>query len=221
MEAVKKPWGFEYLLYQNKDVAIWYLHIDPDQMTSLHAHPNKKTGLVLLSGLARVHFLSGSQFITPSDKVMVRHGVFHRTEATNAKPISLLEIETPVDKNDIVRLEDSYGRAGKPYEGPDSIFEYEQELVLKPGHNIFGKCTLDMVDITDHSQLFSLPYKNVMLLEGRLFFQDFDVMAPGDIISSISMSRLAHKFESTPMKIIGISKYDNRNAFENLPSDLS
>ena len=33
----------------------------------------------------------------------------------------IFEIETPVNKHDIVRLEDKHGRAAKPYEG--SSFE--------------------------------------------------------------------------------------------------
>jgi mannose-6-phosphate isomerase-like protein (cupin superfamily) len=209
MEAVRKPWGYEYILYQNKEVAIWYLHIEPEHQTSLHAHPSKKTGLVVLSGLARVHFLSGSEFLTPAKKVMIRHGVFHRTENVHTKPLSLLEIETPIDKEDIIRLEDSYGRAGKPYEGTDSHFDMPLHTITL-GYNQIGDCTLDFVDIPNHEALFSLPYSNIMILSGQLYFQNFPVVAPGDIISSENMKRLANKFSSTPMAILGINKYENR-----------
>ena len=51
---VKKPWGSEYLIYQNNDVAIWLLHIIKERHTSLHCHPKKKTGLILLTGKASV-----------------------------------------------------------------------------------------------------------------------------------------------------------------------
>ena len=51
---VTKPWGYEYLMYQNEDIAIWSLHIDYGKQTSLHCHPRKKTGLILLSGEAEV-----------------------------------------------------------------------------------------------------------------------------------------------------------------------
>ena len=53
---VKKPWGFEYLMYGNDQVALWYLHLNAGAATSLHCHPRKKTGLVLLSGKAEVSF---------------------------------------------------------------------------------------------------------------------------------------------------------------------
>ena len=44
---VKKPWGFEYLVYQNDNVGLWLLHIEKDQCTSTHCHPKKNTGLVM------------------------------------------------------------------------------------------------------------------------------------------------------------------------------
>ena len=57
---VKKPWGYEYLMYQNGTVGVWYLHIKEGARTSLHCHPHKKTGLILLSGEAVVSFLNDS-----------------------------------------------------------------------------------------------------------------------------------------------------------------
>ncbi len=55
---VKKPWGYEYLLYENDKVALWFLYIKSGERTSTHCHPNKTTGLVLLDGEVEVSFLS-------------------------------------------------------------------------------------------------------------------------------------------------------------------
>ena len=51
---VKKPWGYEYLAYENNHVALWLLYIKHTHSTSLHCHPNKTTGLILLDGEAEV-----------------------------------------------------------------------------------------------------------------------------------------------------------------------
>ena len=56
---VKKPWGYEYLIFENDFVAIWMLQIIRKRRTSMHCHPNKKTGLVLLSGNATTCNLEG------------------------------------------------------------------------------------------------------------------------------------------------------------------
>jgi mannose-6-phosphate isomerase-like protein (cupin superfamily) len=53
---VKKPWGYEYMVYENEDASVWFLYIAPGQSTSMHCHPKKTTGLVLLDGEAEVSF---------------------------------------------------------------------------------------------------------------------------------------------------------------------
>lgn len=121
---VKKPWGFEYLAYENESVGLWFLNINKNQSTSMHCHPKKTTGLVLLDGIAEVSFLADKRILKGLDKVMIRRGLFHSTKALSDSTL-ILEIETPKDKNDLVRLSDKYGRASKPYE--DESFEYPKE----------------------------------------------------------------------------------------------
>ena len=112
--VVKKPWGYEYLAYENDECALWFLHINHDQRTSMHCHPNKTTGLVVLDGEAEVSFLSDKNPLNPISKIMIRKGLFHSTRAVAPEGAAVFEIETPVDKYDLVRLRDSYGREGKP-----------------------------------------------------------------------------------------------------------
>ena len=77
---VKKPWGMEYLCYRNSNVAIWFLHIEEGKETSMHCHPQKTTGLVVLTGEVEVSFLSDSRKLKPLDKVMIRRGLFHSSK---------------------------------------------------------------------------------------------------------------------------------------------
>ena len=40
---VKKPWGYEYVVYRNKNnLSVTLLKINHNQSTSLHCHPQKK-----------------------------------------------------------------------------------------------------------------------------------------------------------------------------------
>ena len=41
--VVRKPWGYEYLTFQSKKVAVWILCLKKGQQTSMHVHPKKKT----------------------------------------------------------------------------------------------------------------------------------------------------------------------------------
>lgn len=113
---VKKPWGYEYLIYKNSEVAIWFLHIEKDERTSMHCHPTKSTGLVLLKGDAEINFIADQKILSAPSKQMIRRGLFHQTIALSDGGVDLLEIETPEDKNDLVRLKDSYGRKNNAYE---------------------------------------------------------------------------------------------------------
>jgi mannose-6-phosphate isomerase-like protein (cupin superfamily) len=114
--VVKKPWGYEYLVYESTEVALWLLHIESQQSTSLHCHPMKTTGLILLSGTAELGFISDSKIVIAPEKQMIRRGLFHSTKALSSEGVYLFEIETPNDKGDLVRLNDAYGRAHEGYE---------------------------------------------------------------------------------------------------------
>ena len=48
---------------------------------------------------------------------MIARGLFHSIKALSKNGLLALEFETPVNKNDLVRFKDSYGRQQKSYEG--------------------------------------------------------------------------------------------------------
>ena len=71
---VKKPWGYEYLVFENDFVAIWMLQIIRKRRTSSHCHHRKKTGLILLSSHATFHHLESSIAIDPLDAINIEAG---------------------------------------------------------------------------------------------------------------------------------------------------
>ena len=155
---VKKPWGYEYLAYENENVGLWFLHIAQNQSTSMHCHPKKTTGLVVLDGEVEVSFLADKRQLTSLDKVMIRRGLFHSTKAISEQGALIFEIETPVDKQDLVRLNDQYGRVSKPYE--DDTFEelkndnclwIEEPKLGEVNTYQFANCTLKVETIDDIS----------------------------------------------------------------------
>ena len=137
---VRKPWGYEYLVYENDEIAIWMLHIARKRGTSMHCHPNKTTNLILLSGQLRCEGLKWKKDLNQLDFVRIDKGVFHSSKALSSENIYppsengsfLIEIESPVDKGDLVRAKDSYGRKGKSYEGIDSMLEYSKDMLEVP-----------------------------------------------------------------------------------------
>ncbi len=55
------------------------------------------------------------------DAVIVNRKVFHQTVNNSKKDAIIMEIETPNDKGDLIRLFDKYGRAGTGYEKADKF----------------------------------------------------------------------------------------------------
>ena len=132
---VKKPWGYEYLALDNSQVAIWILQIARKRKTSMHCHPGKTTGLIVLSGHVQCSGLNGSFNLGQLDAIEIDKGCFHSTEAVSESSIFppsengvwIMEIEAPSNKTDLIRANDAYGRAGKAYEGSDSMVDYSHD----------------------------------------------------------------------------------------------
>jgi mannose-6-phosphate isomerase-like protein (cupin superfamily) len=119
-KVVLKPWGYEFLVYANETVAVWFLFISKDHATSMHCHPYKKTALSLLSGKALCNTFKHRNFLQAGDSLILKPGVFHSTKAMALDGIFVLEVETPPDKLDLLRLNDGYGRENSGYE---SVYE--------------------------------------------------------------------------------------------------
>lgn len=201
---VKKPWGYEYLVYENELVALWFLHIAKGQKTSMHCHPSKTTGLMVINGDAEVSFLSNKSLLTSAEKLMIRKGLFHSTRALG-NSLSLFEIETPVDKHDLVRLEDKYGRTGQPYEDSTSELPKLEDCVWiedpQPNEKkdyTFDKQIVSVRSVTTAYDLLSFlesHFGSIMFLKGGLHTEyGVNVASPGDIVSREVLLRLLQVF---------------------------
>lgn len=114
--VVNKPWGYEYLLYENTHVAIWVLYIKQNHATSMHCHPNKKSSLIVLEGSVICSHLEGYIERESGEGLLIDEAVFHATKAVSKDGAFVMEIESPPNKKDLVRLKDEYGRE-QGYEG--------------------------------------------------------------------------------------------------------
>ena len=126
--VIKKPWGKEYLIYRNDDVALWALHMNKGAKTSMHCHPNKKTALVVLAGTVKCQTLNSERTLMAGQGSLIGKGVFHSTEDIDPEEVIVMELETPTNKRDLVRLNDAYGRSGKGYESSSHHLPLDDSL---------------------------------------------------------------------------------------------
>jgi mannose-6-phosphate isomerase-like protein (cupin superfamily) len=125
--VVNKPWGYEYLWYQNDNVAIWFLYIKKGSSTSLHCHAKKRTSLIVLDGEIVCTSLDDKYKMLKLDSIVLEPCVFHSSMSTSDNGSFIMEIETPPMKGDLVRMNDSYGRENSGYENTN---EYSKDFHL-------------------------------------------------------------------------------------------
>ena len=215
--VVNKPWGYEYLAYENDHVGLWFLHIEEGHQTSLHCHPKKDTGLIVLDGAVDVSFLNDINRLVAGRKIMIRKGLFHSTKALSEGGANIFEIETPKLKHDLVRLEDKYGREAKPYEGKSSEQEKSRECIFfkDPAKNtkdtyIFSNCKIIVESVSTKESFMKIQdYENIMFLDGGIMTDEEDILVanPGDVIAAHIVKRLLNTFEKVhPKTVIMIIK---------------
>jgi mannose-6-phosphate isomerase len=110
---VDKPWGYELIWAETGAYVGKILHVRAGEALSLQKHLIKDETLHLLSG--EVVLLAGRGpdclervLIGVGESVRIHPGIVHRIEAV--RDSDLLEASTP-HLDDVVRLQDRYGRA--------------------------------------------------------------------------------------------------------------
>ena len=113
---VDKPWGYEIWWARTDRYVGKILHLNKGESLSLQFHRVKDETIRLQSG--RLLFETGAQGeqgslrrleMAPGDVVHITPGMLHRM--TGIEDCDILEVSTP-ELDDVVRLEDRYGRAG-------------------------------------------------------------------------------------------------------------
>jgi mannose-6-phosphate isomerase-like protein (cupin superfamily) len=112
---VEKPWGHELIWAKTEDYAGKLLFIRAGQSLSLQFHREKDESWYVLEGRAELELgevgqaVLTTEVVGPGTAFRFRPGTVHRVSAV--EDTTILEVSTP-QLEDIVRLEDSYGREG-------------------------------------------------------------------------------------------------------------
>lgn len=112
---VPKPWGYELLWAETERYVGKVLHIEAGHALSLQYHERKDETIHLLSGELDLEVGENDSERTtlrmqPGDSVHITPFLRHRMTAVTA--CDVLEASTP-EFDDVVRLQDRYGRAGR------------------------------------------------------------------------------------------------------------
>lgn len=111
---VEKPWGYELLWAKTDRYVGKLIHVTAGHALSLQYHRMKTETIYLHSGRLLFEIQEGDQLVRrqmqPGERIHVPAGTVHRMTAIDE--VDLFEVSTP-ELDDVVRLEDRYGRADK------------------------------------------------------------------------------------------------------------
>jgi quercetin dioxygenase-like cupin family protein len=111
---VEKPWGYELIWAHTERYVGKILHIEQGHALSYQYHRRKDETIHLLRGRLQLEVAEGdgprqTLVLAPGESFHVVTGLRHRMIALEA--CDVLEASTP-ELDDVVRLEDRYGRQG-------------------------------------------------------------------------------------------------------------
>jgi mannose-6-phosphate isomerase len=112
-ERVEKPWGYELIWALTDKYCGKLLHVRAGEQLSLQFHRVKDEAWFFLEGRAELELARAGEAVTatevvgPSSAFRFAPGTVHRVRAL--EDTTILEVSTP-EIDDVVRLEDRYGR---------------------------------------------------------------------------------------------------------------
>jgi len=114
--SVDKPWGHELIWAQTSRYVGKILHVRAGEALSLQYHRIKDETIMVLSGRMRLEFfiedeLPSFRDLGPREPFHIAPGLRHRMIAI--EDTDVLEVSTP-ELDDVVRIEDRYGRVAAP-----------------------------------------------------------------------------------------------------------
>jgi mannose-6-phosphate isomerase len=113
VKRVPKPWGYEIIWAHTDRYVGKVLHIEAGHALSVQYHKRKDETVYLLSGEMKYWVKLGDELedvrLAKGDAFRITPGTVHYMEAIT--DCDILEASTP-ELDDVVRLEDRYGREG-------------------------------------------------------------------------------------------------------------
>lgn len=110
---IYRPWGHYEGLIQGERFQVKKIQVRPGQKLSLQKHFHRAEHWVVVNGTAVVHRDGEKILVRENESVYLPLGCVHRLENPGMIPLNLIEVQSGayLGEDDIVRIEDTYGRA--------------------------------------------------------------------------------------------------------------
>jgi mannose-1-phosphate guanylyltransferase/mannose-6-phosphate isomerase len=113
LPTVYRPWGTFRALHNGERVQVKHIMVKPGGKLSLQLHHHRAEHWIVVQGTARIVRGAEQMILTEDQSTYIPLGTPHRLENPGKIPLHLIEVQSGsyLGEDDIVRLEDSYGRS--------------------------------------------------------------------------------------------------------------
>jgi len=110
----KRPWGFFEVLMETDSSKVKLISVSVGHKLSLQKHKYRSETWYVVQGKAKVTKGNERFTLLNGDSIIIHKNEEHRLENISNEPLEIIEIQTGTyfGEDDIIRLKDSYGRAG-------------------------------------------------------------------------------------------------------------
>jgi mannose-1-phosphate guanylyltransferase len=111
--TVARPWGTYTVLEEGTGFKIKRIVVKPGQALSLQMHHHRSEHWVVVTGTARVTNGEQVMLVRKNESTYIPAGNKHRLENPGLMDLVMIEVQSGdyLGEDDIVRFQDSYGRA--------------------------------------------------------------------------------------------------------------
>jgi mannose-1-phosphate guanylyltransferase/mannose-6-phosphate isomerase len=107
-----RPWGSYTVLEDGERYKIKRIVVNRGETLSLQMHHHRSEHWVVIKGTARVTVGEELKFVHENESIYIPKSTLHRLENPGKVPLEIIEVQNGeyVAEDDIVRLDDKYGR---------------------------------------------------------------------------------------------------------------
>jgi len=113
LPTVHRPWGTFTSLHNGHRVQVKHIVVKPGGKLSLQMHHHRAEHWIVVQGTAKIRRGEEEMMLSENQSTYIPIGTAHRLENPGKIPLHLIEVQSGsyLGEDDIVRLEDSYGRS--------------------------------------------------------------------------------------------------------------
>ena len=113
IESEERPWGRFYVLHDETSYKLKRIEVDAGQRLSYQYHYKRSEAWTIVEGTGTITLDGDVNEYAAGETIIISQGVKHRIENKGSEKAVFIEVQTGTyfGEDDIIRVEDDYGRS--------------------------------------------------------------------------------------------------------------